>query len=391
MKLFMWGACSVKILTGGKVYLEGEWRCDIDVIMGDGKILDVAPGGKYTEGEIIDVKGNYICPGFIDIHVHGCKGRDVMDGSVESLEIMAGFMAKHGTTGFLATTTTHGREEIRRSLKAVGDALHKDIKGAQILGVHLEGPFITPEAKGAHDERYILAPSREGFRELVGDYESIIKRVTMSPDAEGAKELVNYLTGKGIVVSMGHTAGSYEQCMAGFEWGMSHVTHLYNAMSPLKHREPGAVGAAFDREGVTVELIADLIHVHPAALRIAVAVKGVDNVALITDAMAATGIGDGEYILGGMEVVVREGVARLKGRGNLAGSTLTQDQALRNMVLIGIRLEDAVKMLTEVPADIMGIGDKKGRIRKGYDADLAILDEKLHVSRVFVKGMQIEM
>jgi N-acetylglucosamine-6-phosphate deacetylase len=381
----------VKILTGGKVYLEGEWKCDVDVVMEDGKILDVAPKGKYAEGEVIDAKGNYICPGFIDIHVHGCKGRDVMDGSVESLEVMAEFMAMHGTTAFLATTTTHGREEIRKSLKAVNDALHKDIKGAQILGVHLEGPFINSEAKGAHDEKYILAPSRESFRELVGDYESIIKRVTMAPDVEGAKELVNYLTGRGIVVSMGHTVGSYEQCMAGFEWGMTHVTHLYNAMSPLKHREPGAVGAAFDRDGVTVELIADLIHVHPAALRIAVAVKGSDSVALITDAMSATGMGDGDYVLGGLEVVVKEGVARLKERGNLAGSTLTQDQALRNMVLIGIPLEDAVKMLTEVPADIIGIGDKKGRIKKGFDADLVILDEKLHVSKVFIKGVQIEL
>ncbi|MCM8900157.1 N-acetylglucosamine-6-phosphate deacetylase [Caldicoprobacter algeriensis] len=376
----------MKILTGGKVYLEGEWKCDVDVVMEDGKILDVAPKGKYAEGEVIDAKGNYICPGFIDIHVHGCKGRDVMDGSVESLEVMAEFMAMHGTTAFLATTTTHGREEIRKSLKAVSDALHKNIKGAQILGVHLEGPFINSEAKGAHDEKYILAPSRESFRELVGDYESIIKRVTMAPDVEGAKELVNYLTGRGIVVSMGHTVGSYEQCMAGFEWGMTHVTHLYNAMSPLKHREPGAVGAAFDRDGVTVELIADLIHVHPAALRIAVAVKGSDSVALITDAMSATGMGDGDYVLGGLEVVVKEGVARLKERGNLAGSTLTQDQALRNMVLIGIPLEDAVKMLTEVPAYIIGIGDKKGRIKKGFDADLVILDEKLHVSKVFIKG-----
>nr|MBO2494601.1 N-acetylglucosamine-6-phosphate deacetylase [Clostridia bacterium] len=390
MKKFSGGMWSVKILTGGKVYLEGKWQCNVDIVVEEGKILDVAPRGKYAEGEVIDVKGNYVCPGFIDIHVHGCKGRDVMDGSVESLEVMSEFMAQHGTTAFLATTTTHGREEIRKSLEAVGDALHKDIKGAQILGIHLEGPFISPNAKGAHDEKRILAPSRENFRGLVGDYEGIIKMVTMAPEAEGARELVNYLTDKGILVSMGHTMANYEQCMAGFEWGMTHVTHLYNAMSPFKHREPGAVGAALDRDGVTVELIADLVHVHPAALRIAVAIKGSDKVALITDAMSATGMGDGDYILGGLEVVVKEGVARLKDGGNLAGSTLTQDQALRNLVLIGIPLEDAVKMLTEVPADIIGIGDKKGRIKKGLDADLVILDEKLHVNCVFIKGIQIQ-
>ncbi|MBM7582268.1 N-acetylglucosamine-6-phosphate deacetylase [Caldicoprobacter guelmensis] len=381
----------MKILTGGKVYLDGGWKCDVDVVLKDGKIFDVSTKGRYADGEVIDVEGNYVCPGFIDIHVHGCKGRDVMDGSVESLEVMAEFMAAHGTTSFLATTMTYGREEIRRSLKAVNDALNKNIKGAQILGVHLEGPFINAAAKGAHDEKYILPPSRENFKELVGDYEGIIKRVTMAPDVEGAKDLVNYLVSKGIIVSMGHTAGTYEQCMAGFEWGMTHVTHMYNAMSPLKHREPGAVGAAFDREGVTLELIADLIHVHPAALRIAVAVKGSEKVALITDAMAATGIGDGEYDLGGLGVVVKDGVARLKERGNLAGSTLTQDQALRNMVLIGIPLEDAVKMLTEVPADIIGMGYKKGRIKKGFDADLVVLDGKLHVSKVFIKGAQFKM
>jgi len=187
---------------------------------------------------------------------------------------------------------------------------------------------------------------------------------------------------------MGHTTASYEQCIAGFEWGMSHVTHLYNAMSPLRHREPGAVGAILEREGVTIELIADLIHVHPAALKLAMGVKGCDKVVLITDAMAATGMGDGEYVLGGQKVVVSQGVARLKEGGNLAGSTLTQDQALRNMVSIGLELEDVVRMLTEVPADIIDIGHKKGRLEKGYDADMVILDENLYVNMVFIKGSQ---
>jgi N-acetylglucosamine-6-phosphate deacetylase len=213
----------------------------------------------------------------------------------------------------------------------------------------------------------------------------------MAPDIEGAQGLVNYLKNKGIVVSMGHTAASYEQCVAGFEWGMSHVTHLYNAMSPLRHREPGAVGAIFETKQITVELIADLIHVHPAALRLAIGIKGCDNVALITDAMAATGVGDGEYVLGGQKVVVSQGTARLKEGGSLAGSTLTQDQALRNMVSIGIELEDVVRMLTEVPADIIDIGHRKGRIEKGFDADLVILDENLGVNKVFIRGIQFPL
>ena len=185
---------------------------------------------------------------------------------------------------------------------------------------------------------------------------------------------------------MGHTAAGYDECIEGIEWGMRHATHFYNAMTPLKHREPGAVGAFMAREDTTIELIADLVHVHPAALKIAVGVKGCSRVALITDSMAATGMDDGEYFLGLQEVVVNQGVARLKDSGNLAGSTLTLDKALRNMVSIGFQVNDVVKMLTEVPACITGVDDHKGRIEKGYDADLVILDKNLYVNMVFIKG-----
>jgi N-acetylglucosamine-6-phosphate deacetylase len=382
----------MKVISGGIVYWEGQWRKDIDIILEGDKILNIVPRGKYPDGEVVDVKGHYVCPGFMDIHIHGAMGRDVIEGQVDALQEIAYFLAQHGTTAFLATTITAHPREIRNSLRAIAQAVGKDVEGAQILGAHLEGPFINPKAKGAHMEEYILPATRDGFIELVGGYEDVIKLVTLSPELEGADELVKYLAGKGIVVSMGHTTASYEQCVAGFEWGIRHVTHLYNAMTPLKHREPGAVGAALDNETVTLELITDLIHVHPAALKLAVHVKGPEMVALITDAMAATGLGDGEYALGGQSVVVKEGVARLKGNpGNLAGSTLTQDQALRNLVSIGVPLKDCVSMLTEVPARILGLGYKKGKIKKGFDADLAILDQNLQVAMVYARGNRVNL
>ena len=376
----------MKIIRGGIVYQGDEWKNDIDILLEEGKILDIVPKGKYNEGQAIDADGYFVCPGFIDIHIHGCAGRDVMDGSVDALEDIARFIAGHGTTSFLATTAASSREATRASLKAVAAIMKKQCRGAQILGVHLEGPFINPEAKGALAGQHILPASINGFTDLAGEYEGIIKRVTLAPDVEGARELTGYLVNKGVVVSMGHTAAGYDECIEGIEWGMRHATHFYNAMTPLKHREPGAVGAFMAREDTTIELIADLLHVHPAALKIAVGVKGCSRVALITDSMAATGMDDGEYFLGLQEVVVNQGVARLKDSGNLAGSTLTLDKALRNMVSIGFQVNDVVKMLTEVPACITGVDDHKGRIEKGYDADLVILDKNLYVNMVFIKG-----
>lgn len=379
------------IIRGGAVYQKDRWEHDADILIEDGKILGIAPKGKYDGEQIIDASGCYVCPGFIDVHIHGCVGRDVMDGSVESLEEMAKFVASHGTTSFLATTTTSSRGATRNSLKAVNDIMKKLYQGAEILGVHLEGPFINPGAKGAQAEQYILPASRDGFVDLAGEYEGIIKRITMAPDVEGARELTEYLVSKGTVVSMGHTVASYEKCIEGIEWGMRHATHFYNAMTPLKHREPGAVGAFLERDDTTIELIADFVHVHPTALKIAIGLKGYDKVALITDSMAAAGMADGEYYLGSEAVIVKDGVARLKEGGNLAGSTLTQDQALRNMVSIGFALSDVVRMLTEVPAGIAGVSDYKGRIEKGYDADLVILDNELNVNRVFIRGNQYDI
>lgn len=376
------------IITGGKVFKDGNFVEGMDVLLEGDKIVDIVPQGQCKDGEVIDVKGNYVCPGFVDIHIHGCQGYDTMNGTEEALVKMAKFVASHGTTSFLPTTMTNSTEDIQRSLKAISDLKGKFTGGAEILGSHLEGPFISAKAKGAQPEQFILAPQISNFESHVGECGDVIKTLTMAPEIEGADELIKYLTNKGIVVSVGHTSATYEECVKGFEYGISHTTHFYNAMTVFKSREPGVVGAVLDNPDVTLEVIADLVHSHPVSVKLAYNVKGPERMVLITDAMEATGLGDGQYVLGGQDVFVKNGEARLK-EGNLAGSTLTQDKALQNVVKIGIPLEDGIKMLTETPARVIGVNCCKGSIKKGYDADIVVLDSELSVAMTIVKGNKV--
>lgn len=375
-------------IKGGLIYLDGKWEKDLAIAVDGGKILDIVPGDAGFEGQVLDAEGKYISPGFIDIHIHGCAGHDTMEGTVDSLEKMAAFVASHGTTSFLPTTVTAPFDSIQKSVEAVCEGMKKELGGAQILGAHLEGPWISTKAKGAHVEEYIKDPDVEAFRQWPEDLKSAVRLVTMAPELPGAKECIKFLTDRGIVVSIGHTTADYRRCMESFDWGIRHVTHFYNAMAPFKHREPALVGAALDDERVTIELIADLIHVHPAALRLAIKLKGAHRVALITDSMEASGLKDGVYSLGAYKVWVKNGEARLES-GTLAGSTLTQDRALRNICSSGISLEDGIRMLTETPARVIRMEDQKGRIKKGLDADLVIMDGDLEVVMTFVKGRKV--
>lgn len=378
----------VLILTNGKVYLDGHWKTGLDILVEDSTIAGIKPAGTYIDGQMIDAQGGYITPGFIDIHIHGSNGSDVMDANMESLKNISNFLAGNGTTSWLATTMTVGVNEIRNSLKTVSEYMNTDRQGAQILGAHLEGPFLSPLARGAHAEQHILPPAIANYQAITDGFPDLVRLVTMAPEQEGALELVSYLKERNITLSLGHTKGSYQQCCRGIAAGMDHVCHFYNAMTPLNHREPGAVGAILESDTVTIELIADLVHVHPAAIRLAYKVKGRDRIVLITDAMNATGLKDGEYELGGIPVYVRNGEARQKD-GTLAGSTLTQDQALRNMVDIGIPSEDVVAMLTETPARQIGVNTFKGRLAVGYDADINMLDQEFNIKETYVKGIAV--
>ena len=385
---FMKGAIAVLRFTNGIVYLDGRWQTGLDILAEDDKIADIKPAGTGFEGYTIDVQGGYLVPGFIDIHIHGSNGSDVMDARIESLENISNFLAKKGTTSWLATTMTVGIDHIRHSLKVVSEYMDTEHTGAQVLGVHLEGPFLSPRAKGAHAEEHILSPSVEAYMSIVDGIPDIVRLVTIAPEEGEALELVRFLRERGITPSLGHTKGSYDQCSLAIKAGMNHACHFYNAMTPLNHREPGAVGAILDNDSVTIELIADLIHVHPAALRLAHKVKGRDRVVLITDAMVAAGLDDGEYELGGIPVCVRGGRAAQED-GTLAGSTLTQDRALRNMIQIGVPSEDVIAMLTETPALQIGAGAYKGRLNAGYDADINILDQEFNVVATYIKGQAV--
>ncbi|MBP7176158.1 MAG: N-acetylglucosamine-6-phosphate deacetylase [Thermoclostridium sp.] len=375
----------MQIVQGGIVFIDGKFREGFSLLIKQGKIAAIIDKQASSDGEVIDAGGNFVTPGFIDLHTHGCNGADTMDGTVEAIQAMSAFWPAHGTTSFLPTTMTAAAQSIRNSIAAVFRAM-KMPSGADILGINLEGPFLCSRAKGAHMEELIVNPSVSFYQSILPENMDIVKIVTVAPDAPDAEELIRYLTENGVVASIGHTIATYEQCQAAFKNGARHCTHFYNAMSPLKHREPGAVGALLENEDATIELIADLIHVHPAALKLAYGLKSSSLIVLITDSTVATGLKDGKYICGGLEVSVQEGSVRLLD-GTLAGSILTLDQALRNMTKIGIPMESCIPMLTETPARIVGAGSCKGRIAKGYDADLVILDKNLTVKGTMVKGI----
>ena len=333
--------------------------------------------------EVFDAAGRYLSPGFIDVHIHGCLGNDTMDDNESSLRNISKSIAATGVTAILPTTMTMDFPMIERSINRIR-TLMDDAPGASILGCHLEGPFISEEYKGAQDGKYIRRPD---FKTIEG-LSDVIRIVTIAPEEEGAEEFIESCVSQGIVVAIGHTKASYEQAMKAIQKGASHITHIFNAMTPLNHREPGVVGAAMD-SSVVCELIADNVHVNPAVQRILLKVKGVEGIILVTDAMKACLLEDGEYELGGQRVVVKNEVARLPA-GNLAGSVLTLDKALRNFTAnTGIGLIDAIKTVTENPARVLKVNDRKGSIDIGKDADFALFDDSFNIYATFVKGKKV--
>jgi len=339
-----------------------------------------------TGAEVIEGKDKFIVPGYIDIHVHGGGGSDVMDGDYEAINQVAIAHSHFGTTSFLPTTMTMSKDKIIRSLLSICEAVKKGTAGAEILGIHMEGPYINPEKKGAQKEDDIKKISLEEFLEFNQASGNLIRLVTIAPEMLGAIGLIKYLYKQGIIVSVGHTNATYVQTQAGIQAGLSHVTHVFNAMRELHHREPGVVGAALTSPELTVEVIADGIHIHPIVLKILTKIKEGEKIVLITDAMRAAGLKDGTYDLGGQEVIVAKGQARLKD-GTLASSVLTMDKAVKNMVnKVGIQLPKAIQMASFNPAKSIGIDDKKGSLEPGKDADIVILNKNLETELSIVAG-----
>ena len=331
----------------------------------------------------IDANGLYLSAGFIDIHIHGSAGSDVMDATPEALETISKSILQTGTTSYLATTMTMSQEEIEKALLNVQK--FKSKKGAKLLGVHLEGPFINPLKHGAQNPTHIQKPNLE----LIEPYMDIIKMITLAPEVEGGEMFVRHLSEHypDILLSIGHSDASYAESKKSFSWGISHATHLFNAMNPLHHREPGIVGAVLEKEGVSFDIIADLIHIHPSFFKLLSNLKK-DELILVTDAMRAGCLKCGVSEIGGQKVIVKEGEARLED-GTLAGSVLKLNEALRNFYnYTKISLPELLATVTKIPAEKLNL--KCGELKEGYPSDLVLFDTNFEIKYCFLDGELVE-
>jgi len=344
-----------------------------------------------TAVEKVDAQGAWLIPGFIDVHVHGGGGFDFMEATAEAFDTITAFHGRGGTTSMLATTVTGSKEAQDRVIAAVRRYRGKPMPYAQLAGVHLEGPFISPKMKGAQNPDYIVPPQEEWLTDWLKSYPGEVKIQTLAPESEGALPYIGHLVAGGVVAAAGHTDATYDETRAAADAGLTHAVHCYNAMRGLHHREPGTLGAVLTDERIIAEVIADGHHVHEAGVKLLLAAKGTDKVILVTDAISASGLGDGDYELGGLPVVVQDGVARLKEGGALAGSTLTMIGAFRFAVQrAGVSVAEASRMASGNPARQIGLDRLTGAIEAGKQADLLLLGEELELKRVWVKGRPLE-
>lgn len=364
------------------------------VVVEHGKIKQVAPTAQVLwpeDAQVVDAQNNFVAPGFVDMHVHGARGRDAMDGTVEALAQIAKFHVTGGTTAMTPTTTTHSSEKITAALQAIGDAMGHDFGGAQIIGAHIEGPYISRERSGAQPPQFIRDPGPTEYMPWLGR-EGLVTQMTLAPELPGALELIDALLEREILPSGGHTAASYEEVQAAVERGLCHATHLFNCMSSATKtglfRLPGALETFLADERVMVELIADGKHVHPELMRLAVRAKGVDKVCLISDATAGAGLEEGaRFLVGNTDAIVGDGVGMTADGSSLAGSVSTMIQMVRNMVqLVGVSLPDAVRMASLNPARALGIGGRKGSIEPRKDADMVVFSGNFEVVKTMVGG-----
>jgi N-acetylglucosamine-6-phosphate deacetylase len=365
------------------------------ILVRDGVIEAVGPrqGMSLPAGarEISAVEQTAI-PGFVDVHIHGAGGRDVMEGTDEAMIVVARTLAHHGTTSFVATTVTASPDDTCRSVEGIArfmtQQLQADDSRAEVLGVHYEGPFLNKTRRGVHPTEWLQLPSTELLERLLLAASGNARILTLAPELLGAVPCIEAARTAGVVVAMGHTDATYEEARAAISRGVRHAVHVYNAMRPFSHRDSGVIGAVLTSTEVSAELIADGVHVEAAAMQLLLQAKGPGGVILISDGISATGMPDGKYYLGNFEVTVSNGVCR-NAEGKLAGSTLTLDRALRNIVALGIPLADAVRMLTTNPAKLLGIEFKKGALRTGADADIVLLDQNLQLTNVWTRGFPL--
>lgn len=380
---------AARLLTPAKEIRDGA------LLVEDGKVLAAGARKELSlpAGAVeIDLGNQVIIPGFVDLHIHGAGGHDVMEASSESLAAVTKMAARHGTTTMLATTVTASAEETQRSLagiaRHIAGAANREGGRAEIAGIHLEGPFISAVRRGVHPLEDIALPSVEKFESMCSDAGGYARILTLAPELPGAFELIECCTRNGIIASLGHTNATYEEARAAIELGARHATHVFNAMRPFHQRDSGVLGAILSDSRVTAELIADGVHVDSGAIRLLLAAKGAEHIVLVSDGTAATGMPDGNYRLGTHHVTVRDGVCR-NAEGKLAGSTLTLDRALRVITSLGVPLLNAVRMATSQPASSLGL-NRKGKLAPGADADFIVLTPALEIQRVVARGVRLE-
>lgn len=368
---------------------------DPGILIRDGVIEEISPREAMSlPAGALEVKATdqTAAPGFLDVHIHGAGGRDVMEANPEALGAVTRKVAQYGTTSLLATTVTASPEDTCRAAEGIASYIthqHGLAEArAEVLGIHFEGPFISNERRGVHPPKWIQSPSLELLERFLHAAAGNARLMTIAPEVPGATPCIDAALKAGLVISIGHTDANYEQARFAMAHGARSATHTYNAMRPFSHRDPGVIGAVLTSPEIHAELIADGVHVEEAAMKLLLQAKGTERVILVSDGLSATGMPDGQYLLGDFEVTVSNGVCR-NAAGVLAGSTLTLDRALRNIVNLGVPLPDAVRMLTSNPASLLGIDFKKGALRAGADADVVLLDEALRVTQVWTRGLPL--
>ncbi len=378
---------SKSIIKNGRVVFPSSLRVErAEVIIENGQIARIDLSGNNDDStakgslKSIDASGHYVSPGFIDLQVNGGAGADFLRATTGQLNQFAREWISTGCTSFLGTIITEDVHKMRSAMeRLLGAGL------PNFAGFHVEGPFISSGHKGTHESRFLEEPDLDELEEIMNGLSDHVRLVTLAPELADAEDLIEYLNELGIVVSIGHSSATFSEAMKGIEEGASSFTHLFNGMSGFHHREPGCVGAALTSDAYT-GLIADGLHVHPAAVGLANRLKGPERLYLVTDAISAAGLSEGTYTLGGQEILVDDGIARLAD-GTISGSTLTMDRAVKNLVeFTNSTLAEAVRSATLTPAELVGVDDRKGSIEVGKEADLVIFDEDLNVDKTIIKG-----
>lgn len=382
-----------KIITPYRIIRNGV------VLVEDGQIVGIEPEDVlFKNAKVLDAKGMYVSPGFIDLHTHGAGGHDFMDGTVGAFLGAVEMHASHGTTSLVPTTLTSRMDELKHTLSIFREASEKNKNGSQMLGLHLEGPYFSMKQCGAQDPKYIHDPDPHEYEPIISESKDIIIRWSAAPELNGAMAFGRFLARHGILPSIAHTDAIYEDVIQAFENGFTHITHLYSAMSGVSRRNAfryaGVIESAFLIDEMTVEIIADGVHLPPSLLQLIYKNKGASRIALVTDSMRAAGMPEGTSILGsladGQHVLVEDGVAKLPDRTAFAGSVATADRLVRNMVnLAGVSLVEAVQMITSTPAKICNVFQKKGSISIGKQADLVIFDQNIDIKTTIINGRVI--